>query len=223
MFFGTEVDSGGNINWEINTQNFTDITKNYGEKQFNKMKDEAKADINADAGVKTKKLNGTFSLGATLAASVLSIFVAPVMIASLIITIITRGDEWITKENGIVGVKWFTIADAVTNKVPIFDANFFTFDNDDKEFNGTIKRSVAVYYYFVRVVAVLLGLLTLIYCGIRMSISTVASDQAKYKEMLKDWLVSMVLVFMLPYLLRNNEPSIRRIYSTVCSTNTRKF
>lgn len=169
------------------------------------MKDEAKADIKAEAGTKTKKLNGTFSLGATLAASVLGMFVAPAMIASLLITIVARGDEWITKENGVTGVKWFTIADAVYNQVPIFDSNFFNYDNNDKEFNGVIKKSVAVYYYVVRVIAVLLGLLTLIYCGIRMAISTVASEQAKYKEMLKDWLVSMVLVFMLPYLLRNNE------------------
>lgn len=223
MYFGTEVDSSGNINWEINTQTFEEITKDYGVRQFNKMKDEAKADINAEAGTKTKQLNGTFSLGATLASAVLAIFVAPAMVASLLITIVTRGSEWIVKENGTVGIKWFTIADAVTNKVPLFDADFFNYDSNDKEFNGVIKNSVAIYYYAVRVIAVLLGLLTLIYCGIRMAISTVASEQAKYKEMLKDWVVSMFLVFMLPYLLRNNEYSGKCIYRTICNNNTSKL
>ncbi len=34
-----------------------------------------------------------------------------------------------------------------------------------------------------------------------MAVSTVASAIAKYKEMLKDWLVGMVLIFALPYII----------------------
>ena len=200
--FATKVEgSSGDIDWEINTSTFEEITKDYGQNQFNKMKDEAKADIKAEAGTKTKKLNGTFSLGASLAEAVLALFVAPAIVVSLMITIVTRGSEWLTKSGSLYGVKWFTIQDCVNNKIPLFDADFFSFDSNDKEFNGVIKTSVAVYYNFVRVIAVLLGLLTLIYCGIRMALSTVASEQAKYKEMLKDWFVSMVLIFMLPYVL----------------------
>lgn len=201
--YGTKVEgSSGDIDWEINTSTFEDITSDYGENNFNKMKDEAKASITAEAGTKVKKLNGTFSLGASLAEAVLALFVAPAIVISLLITIITRGSEWVEKtSNNLYAIKWFTIQDCVNNKIPLFDADFFTFDGNDKEFNGIIKKSVAIYYNFVRVIAVLLGLLTLIYCGIRMALSTVAQEQAKYKEMLKDWFVSMVLIFMLPYLL----------------------
>lgn len=41
----------------------------------------------------------------------------------------------------------------------------------------------------------------LIYVGIRMALSTVASEEAKYKKMLKDWVVSFVLVFLLQYII----------------------
>jgi len=41
----------------------------------------------------------------------------------------------------------------------------------------------------------------LIYLGIRMALSTVASQMAKYKDMLKDWLVSMILIFLMPYII----------------------
>ena len=34
-----------------------------------------------------------------------------------------------------------------------------------------------------------------------MAISTVASDQAKYKQMLIDWLSGMILLFLLPYII----------------------
>lgn len=34
-----------------------------------------------------------------------------------------------------------------------------------------------------------------------MALSTVASSIAKYKEMLRDWLVSMILIFTLPYII----------------------
>ena len=34
-----------------------------------------------------------------------------------------------------------------------------------------------------------------------MAISTVASDQAKYKKMITDWLVSFALVFLLHYII----------------------
>ena len=55
--------------------------------------------------------------------------------------------------------------------------------------------------FFRRLVAIALSLLTLIYIGIRMAISTVASDQAKYKKMLIGWIESIFLLAVMLYIM----------------------
>ena len=48
----------------------------------------------------------------------------------------------------------------------------------------------------------IVGLLcVLVYVGIRMVISSTASDKAKYKQMLMDWLVALCLLFVLHYIM----------------------
>lgn len=185
--------------FDINTQDFKTIQENYGEGKFNKLKDEGKADISASAGTKTKQIRETHSLGASLAGIVTTTLLYPVMIASMIITVTTRGNDAFFSDGRLIN--WFTIEDTVFGRIDMFDADFFTYDTNDVSFNGKIKSSVAVFYYIMKVIAVLAGLVMLIYVGIRMAISTIASEQAKYKEMLKDWLVSMILIFAMPYII----------------------
>ena len=66
---------------------------------------------------------------------------------------------------------------------------------------SSLVESIGKYYIIVRnlSIAILLGIL--LYVGIRMAISTVASDEAKYKKMLYDWTISLVLVFMLHFII----------------------
>ncbi|MBP3801936.1 MAG: hypothetical protein J6I85_07975 [Clostridia bacterium] len=84
----------------------------------------------------------------------------------------------------------------VTNEVNILDVNFFDFSNPDSSMNK-IKENVAKWYYIIRNIAIGISLLVLIYLGIRMAISSIAEDQAKYKTMLKDWVVGLVILFTL--------------------------
>ena len=65
-----------------------------------------------------------------------------------------------------------------------------------------IKENVSSWYYVLKLISLVLGLLTLIYIGIRMALSTVASDQAKYKKMLIGWVQSIGLILILPYIMR---------------------
>lgn len=186
--------------FDINTSNFDEIQNNYKQDSFEKLRDEAKADIKAEAGTRTKQIRETFSLGSALAGAVVAVIVAPVMIVSIVITIVTRGADNVFLKGGRI-VNWYTIEDTVFNKIPLFDADYFLTDSNDSDFNKVIKDSVAVFYYITKTVAVLCGLIMLIYLGIRMAISTIASDMAKYKDMLKDWLVSMILIFLMPYII----------------------
>ena len=98
------------------------------------------------------------------------------------------------------------IGDVVFNRCGITSANFFpeVWIGESVEYGNVannIVQNISKYYYVMRnlSIAILLGIL--LYIGIRMAISTVASEEAKYKKMLKDWAISLVLVFVLQYIM----------------------
>ena len=48
----------------------------------------------------------------------------------------------------------------------------------------------------------MVGLLSvLVYLGIRMLLSSIAADRAKYKQMLMDWVIAMCLLFTLHFIM----------------------
>lgn len=64
-----------------------------------------------------------------------------------------------------------------------------------------LKTLVAVWYYLIRLLAVAAMAVVLIFIGIKMAISTIASDKAVYKRMLVDWIVGIVLIFTMHYIM----------------------
>ena len=93
-----------------------------------------------------------------------------------------------------------SVQDIIFNKVKITDINFFDIDGAD----GTIKiirGNVAAWYVGVRNLASVVLVIILIYVGIRMAISTIAEEKAKYKKMLIDWFTSMCLLFVLHFII----------------------
>lgn len=88
------------------------------------------------------------------------------------------------------------------NKVQLFDVNFFDFTSvsmDSAVYK--IRMSVAGWFYIMRLIAVSILLVILIYMGIRMAISTIAEEKARYKKMMIDWVTSIALVFLLQYII----------------------
>lgn len=64
-----------------------------------------------------------------------------------------------------------------------------------------IRDTIGSWYKAFRNIAVV-GLLTvLVYLGIRIVISSTATDKAKYKENLQDWLVALCLVFIIHFIM----------------------
>lgn len=107
---------------------------------------------------------------------------------------------------GVSGDTASTIGSVVFNKCTLTSANFFkeVWVGEEPKFGNasqSILDNISQYYYIMRNLAVALLLGILLYIGIRMAISTVASQEAKYKKMLKDWTVSLVLVFVLHYII----------------------
>lgn len=90
--------------------------------------------------------------------------------------------------------------DILFNRVAILDVNFFNIKDDGTLVSG-IRTSVAGWYYAMRNIAAAILLCVFIYVGIRMAISTVASDKAAYKKMLVDWICSLALIFILQYIM----------------------
>lgn len=90
--------------------------------------------------------------------------------------------------------------DILFNKVPILDINFFEIDEEENIVNQ-IRIGVATWYYVLRILASAILLVILVYVGIRMAISTVASDRAMYKKMLVDWVCSLALIFVIQYII----------------------
>ena len=90
----------------------------------------------------------------------------------------------------------------VFNETAITNVDFFDFTSVGSDtVVYKIRTAVAGWYYFMRLIAIAILLVILVYVGIRMAISTVADDKAKYKKMLVDWLASLALVFVLQYIM----------------------
>jgi hypothetical protein len=86
------------------------------------------------------------------------------------------------------------------NKVPLLDIDFMDLSVSDANIKA-FRTQVATWYYILRMIATAILLLILIYIGIRMAISTIASDKAMYQKMLTDWACSLALLYLLHYFI----------------------
>ena len=64
-----------------------------------------------------------------------------------------------------------------------------------------IKKVVATWYYVMRLLSAAVLLIILIGIGIKMGLSTIASEKAVYKSMLIDWVAGAIIVFAIHYIM----------------------
>lgn len=93
-------------------------------------------------------------------------------------------------------------------KVAGLDINFINpnkYTNSDGEevesSAAKLQPTIASWYVAIRNLAVVGLLSILVYVGIRIIISSTASDKAKYKQMLVDWLIALCILFFMHYLM----------------------
>lgn len=101
-------------------------------------------------------------------------------------------------------VNKFTIYDTVMGHYDIFNINYIDIPENTDDANNLfqfITTHVLKFYNYTRNLSLAISLFVLIYIGIRMAISTVSTEQAKYKKMLISWLSSVVLIFALHLLI----------------------
>ena len=122
---------------------------------------------------------------------------------SFVINIVTANMASSTGVNygdaGMLNV--ITPFDIFFNKYKLLDINFFDIDGAPADsITRTMRLTISGWYYVMRTIAAAILLCILIYVGIRMALSTIAEDKAKYKKMLFDWVVSLALIFVLHYI-----------------------
>ena len=88
------------------------------------------------------------------------------------------------------------------NDVPILGINFFEkATGKDANTINEIRNQVSIWYVGIRNLAAVILAVMALYIGIRMAISSVAEEKARYKRMFVDWLVSLVLLFVLHFIM----------------------
>ena len=93
------------------------------------------------------------------------------------------------------GTSNFTIQDLLLGNYTLFHINVFDVANltgANSEMIISMSNSVATWYVAVRNLSIIGSAIVLIYVGIRMAISSVAEDKAKYKIMLKSWVIGII-------------------------------
>lgn len=74
-------------------------------------------------------------------------------------------------------------------------------DKDTISGRTALRNTISGWYTVLRTFSIVALLSVLVYVGIRMIISTVAQDKAKYKVMFKDWLVALCLLVVMHYIM----------------------
>lgn len=124
--------------------------------------------------------------------------VAKHIIGNAVVNKVNDVKESFTDNEGIM--RSFTIYNLVMGKYQLFNIDYHNVPQEitkESPVYDIIKHSVVKFYYYLQKFSIGLSVLVLIYIGIRMAISTVASDKAKYNKMLIGWVSSLVLlVFM---------------------------
>lgn len=158
-----------------------------------------------------------------------AVFIGWIEVAEMILTWIldmNRGAVDILMDSaGVYSQNIVNVESILFNKVPILNANIFettTEQYDASEDNeksseeiqkgqekvetsnqvvSLIRNAVAKWYYVLRLIAIAFMLLVLIFVGIKMALSTVASEKAVYKQMLIDWVAGMIILFTIHYMM----------------------
>lgn len=144
-----------------------------------------------------KAVSEKANFGGWIASVIVIIFFPLVYSVRILITLVAPS----TESEGKLLIPWFTIQGMLTDKIELVNANIFDAKTGNKA-NNVIKQNVQKWYYAIWVLSVTVNMVVLIYIGIRMAISTVAEEKAKYKSQLIAWFQSIVLLFAMHFIIR---------------------
>lgn len=139
-------------------------------------------------GTPQDPLDGTFKTG--ILDGALGIILYPWKLVFVVPVAIIR-----VAMNSIAGGEDATLQNIFFNKIDALNINIF-----EVQHNG-LSEQIANFYVAFRNLAIVLSLAVLIYIGIRMATNSTGDEKAKYKQMLKNWVVGFALIFVLNYVI----------------------
>lgn len=93
---------------------------------------------------------------------------------------------------------------------------------NNKSIATILHDTIAKWYVALRNLAIVGMLIILLYVGIRIIVSSTASDKAKYKEFLKDWLIALCLLFTLHYIMTFTVTVVNSVTEAIAGGNPGK-
>lgn len=147
-----------------------------------------------------KKIKDSFSLGKT-ATKILAIYIITLpAVAHVIMSAVVSFEQ--------DEPKVFTVSGAISGEYNLFDIDFWELSDkysatnpSNNTITDTIKATAADWYVGTRNLAAIVMILIALYIGIRMAISTVAEEQARYKSMFYSWIKGVIYLIVLHYMM----------------------
>ena len=115
--------------------------------------------------------------------------------------------------SSVFGFTFVTISPACSlsavifsNKIPLLDVNLikphnYSSEGVNQSSASILQPIVSSWYNALRTIATVGFMLVLVYIGIRIIISSTAADKSKYKQMLKDWLIGLCLLYTMHFIM----------------------
>lgn len=103
---------------------------------------------------------------------------------------------------------------------------YYYYEDDDgkkvitspQDLGQELSATISKWYVSLRNIGLVMMMIVLLYIGIRILLSTIASDKAKYKEMLKDWAIGMFLLFSVHYIMIFSNAIVNNITKVISSS-----
>lgn len=92
------------------------------------------------------------------------------------------------------------------------------FKTSKQDMGAQLSSTISRWYVAIRNIALVAMMIVLLYIGIRMLLSTLSSDKAKYRQMLQDWLIGVVLLFFMHYIMAFSVSLVQRLTDVVSSS-----
>ena len=126
-----------------------------------------------------------------------------------------KDDNVVTEKSDVYGTE--------DSKIVKLD-NFFYKDGDKEvitskqDMASELQETIARWYVGIRNIVLVGMMIVLLYIGIRMMLATIASDKAKYKQLLQDWFVGLLLVFFIHYIMAFSVTLVQKLTDVVSSS-----
>jgi len=120
------------------------------------------------------------------------------------------------------------IKDANGNTIQEVEYYYYLDDNGEEvktskqDMAADLRGVIQKWYVSIRNIAIVAMMIILLYIGIRMILSTLASDKAKYKQMLQDWFIGLLLLFFMHYIMAFSVTIVQKVTDIVGSSVDKK-